>query len=366
MKVLHIINSLATGGAEKLILETLPLYNNKGITCDLLLLNGTSHPFLDELARKNCCHIYMLGKTSPYQIRFIFQLLKYFRKYDILHAHLFPSNYFLAVAKLISFSKKPIVFTEHSTSNRRFRNKKLRYINSFVYGVFNKIICITEEVKAKVIEQTGIDHSKFVVINNGVNVNTYYDASPLERKFINKHLSESDYLLLQVSSFRLAKDQKTVIKSLNLLPRNVKLLLAGEGSLLIEHKKLVEEMELQDRVFFLGNRADIPQLQQTVDLIMLSSNYEGLSLASLEAMSSGKPFIASDVPGLSDIVGGAGVLFPKGDEQILAKEIMKFFVSKEYSREISTKCLERAKNYDISIMIDNHIQLYQKIKVKEL
>ena len=66
MKVLQIINSLATGGAEKLILETIPLYKEKDVTTDLLVLDGTSYPFLVQLQSLNCCRIYSIGLGSIY------------------------------------------------------------------------------------------------------------------------------------------------------------------------------------------------------------------------------------------------------------------------------------------------------------
>ena len=72
MKVLHIINSLNTGGAEKLVVDLIPYYVNKGITTDLLLLNGANTVFKNKLERKNCCTIYSLGLKSVYNPLLIF------------------------------------------------------------------------------------------------------------------------------------------------------------------------------------------------------------------------------------------------------------------------------------------------------
>ena len=106
MKILHLINNLNTGGAEKLLLETLPLYNQKGIKVDLLLLDGKDYPFLKELNNQNCCTIYNLGKASAYNPFLIFKIIPYLKRYDLIHAHLFPTLYWLAFAKLISFNKQ--------------------------------------------------------------------------------------------------------------------------------------------------------------------------------------------------------------------------------------------------------------------
>lgn len=361
MRVLHVINSLATGGAEKLILETLPKYNELGITADVLLLNGTNHPFLEELKKLDCCEIFILGTTSPYQLKFILQLIPFFKKYNIIHAHLFPATYFSVLAKTISFSKTPVVFTEHSTSNKRFRNKGFSWINSKIYSLFDHIICITEEVKKEVLQKTTVSAKKLTVINNGVDVLKIALAVPVTRTSIHPALSCEDFLLLQVSSFREQKDQQTVIKTLALLPEKVKLLFAGSGALQKNCENLVQDLYLENRVFFLGNRRDVPQLFKSIDVGVLSSNYEGFGLVAVEAMAAGKPFLASDVPGLSEVVGGAGILFPKGDGRRLAQEIIFLMNDKTHYEKIATACTIRASNFGIDQMVREHIQLYQRL-----
>ncbi|SEG50411.1 Glycosyltransferase involved in cell wall bisynthesis [Halpernia humi] len=361
MKVLHIINSLATGGAEKLILETLPRYNALGIKADVLLLNGTSHPFLEALKKQNCCEIFILGKSSPYQLKFILKIIPYLKKYDLIHAHLFPATYFSIIAKKLSLSKTPVIFTEHNTSNKRFRSKKLKKINRWVYSFFDCIVCITDEVKQEVIAQTSLPEEKLVVINNGVDVSKFSQAEAQDRTLIDHSLQKNDFLLCQVSSFRAQKDQKTVIKALQYLPENVKLILVGEGSLRESAENLVKELNLENRVCFVGNRTDIPQILKTANVNILSSNYEGLSLSSIEGMSAGRPFIASDVPGLSDVVRHAGILFPKGDEKKLAEEIHHLMEDENYYQSIVEKCLKRAAQFDINIMVEKHVLFYQKM-----
>lgn len=358
MKILHIINSLATGGAEKLLLETLPKYNALGLKADLLLLNGADTPFLKELQKHDCCEIFIWGTGSPYHPKFILKLIPFFKNYDLVHVHLFPANYFAAFAKLISFSKTPLVFTEHSTSNRRFRNTWFNAVNKQVYKIFSKIICITEEVCLVVKQKTQIAPDKMVFINNGVDLIKFIEAKPLSRQKIDLSLRTDDFLLIQVSSFRKQKDQGTVIRALLALPGNVKLLLAGEGPLRVEHEDLVRDLSLTERVFFLGNRLDIPNLLKACDAVVLSSNYEGFGLVAVEGMASGKPFLASDVPGLREVVAQAGLLFPKGDHKKLAEQIEQLRIDPVFYETVSQWGEKRASFFDIDQMVEKHITLY--------
>lgn len=361
MKIVHIINSLASGGAEKLLLDTIPLYRKKGIDVDLLVLNGSLSPFMKALKEEGCCSIYSLGLNSEYNPIQIFKLIPFLKKYDIAHVHLFPSQYWVVLAKLLSFSKIKLIYTEHSTSSRRTRNWLFKYIDPFFYRQYDKIICISEKVYSVVENHAAVSKSKIEIIHNGVVLEKFKNsvAKDIQDFFPNTNLNLK--ILIQVSSFIEPKDQVTLINSLNYLPDEVKLLLVGEGGLQKECKELVNSLNFEKRVLFLGLRMDVPQLLQLADIVILSSKYEGLSLSSIEGMASGRPFIASNVPGLSDIVDGAGILFKQGDAKDLAAKIENVLTDEVYYQEIVRTCLAKSEQYDIHFMVDKHIHLYKTV-----
>jgi len=361
MKILHVINSLATGGAEKLIIETLPLYAKQGLKVDLLLLNGTANPFLEELASKKCCGIFNLGTSSVYNPVNIFKIIPYLKKYDLVHVHLFPAQYWVVLAKLLSFSKTKLIFTEHNTTNRRLENPIFRFIDKWIYQFYAGVIAITAEIKTLLLKHTALPEVRFTVIENGVNLSAIQDATELSKTELSSSIRESDTVIIQIAAFRAQKDQKTLINAMKLLPDFYKLILVGVGPLKAECENLVTELELQNRVVFLGSRMDVPALLKTADIVVLSSKYEGLSLSSIEGMASGKPFIASDVPGLTEVVKGAGILFPSGDADQLAHEITRFCTDPDHYRIVAEACQQRATDYDISKMVDEHISLYQSL-----
>lgn len=360
MKVLHIINSLSMGGAEKLIAETVPPFREKGIAVEVLLLNGKKTPLKEELTDKGIV-VHSLGEGSVYNPAHILRILPFLKRFDIVHVHLFPAQYFVAVAKIISGSKAKLIFTEHSTTNRRIENSAFKIPEKIIYATYDKIIAITEGVKNVLQQHIGLKDLKIEVIENGIDTKKIFNAFPLDRKELSPELEEKDVLLLQVSGFRIGKDQATAIKALHHLPGNVKLLLAGDGATKPEHEILVNKLELENRVMFLGIRNDIPQLLKTADIIVLSSNFEGLSLASLEGMASGRPFIGSDVPGIHDLVYGYGILFPNGDEKALAGEIQKLIDEPQHYRIIAEKCVIRAKEFDISTLVDKTECVYKSL-----
>lgn len=163
------------------------------------------------------------------------------------------------------------------------------------------------------------------------------------------------------AAFRYPKDHETVIRALHLLPNNYHLLLAGDGERRTMVEDFVEKELLSQRVHFLGNRNDVANVLKAADVIVMSSRYEGLSLSSLEGLASGRPVVASDVPGLREIVGDAGLLFPQGDAQALAKTILDLEENATLCQQTIEKGLQLALQYDISTMIEAYWQVYQNL-----
>jgi glycosyltransferase involved in cell wall biosynthesis len=365
MKILHIDNSLGTGGAEKLILDTVPLYRKAGIEVDVLLLVDNDFLFAKELKKLDCCNVFIIRKSKNekdvYNPFFIFKIRKYLKNYDIAHLHVFPSQYYAVFANLLNGNTTKLILTEHNTTNGRIKKKILKPLEKFIYSKYEKIICITHEIKLIYQNYLGLT-DQLVTINNGVDICKINEAQPYEKSDLG--YSEQDILVSMFARFTKQKDHETVIKALLYLPENVKLLLAGDGALRVVCENLVKELNLIHRVSFLGVRNDVPELLKTSDIIVLSSHYEGLSLSSIEGMASGKPFIASDVPGVSETVKDAGILFPAGNEKKLAEEILKLLNDKDYYNDVALKCVKHAMNYDIYKMVEKYIKLYQSVLSK--
>ncbi|RTE53804.1 glycosyltransferase [Arenibacter aquaticus] len=357
MKVLQLINSLAAGGAEKLLVDSVIGYHNRGIKVDILLLRGGSSPFTDKLKKYPNIKIYDLGiKTNVYNPKLIFFLHKHFKNYDIIHVHLFPALYWASFTRFFNKSKYKMLLTEHSTNNKRRNNPLFQFVDKIIYKQYDYIVPISDSASKNLKNHLGLSYNNIKTINNGIDLKIIRNAKAYSKSSLN--LNEEDFVLIQVSSFRYPKDQKTVIKALNFLPKNVHLLLVGEGPLKQEAQDFTHLLNLSNRVHFLNLRTDVPELLKTADIAILSSHYEGLSLSSVEGLASGKPFLSTEAPGLTDVVEGAGLLFPIGDEQKLAEIITKLKNEESFYSEISKKGVERSKNYDIELMIDQYLELY--------
>ena len=151
--------------------------------------------------------------------------------------------------------------------------------------------------------------------------------------------------------------------TLKLLPQNYRLRIVGGGPHEVADsvKSVCHQLGLDDRVDFMGLRQDIPDILEQSDINVLSSHWEDLSLSSIEGMASGRPFIASDVDGLREMVGGAGVLFKHGDDKDLAGKIMQLCEHPDEYRKVAQSCQEKARQYDISVTVNRYLDLYKRL-----
>ena len=103
---------------------------------------------------------------------------------------------------------------------------------------------------------------------------------------------------------------------------------------------------------------DVPSILQAADVVVMSSHWEGFGLAAVEGMAAQKPVIVSDVRGLREVAQNYGILFPHGDDEALANEIRHLAEDIEYYDQISERCYERARQFDINDMVDAYYQQY--------
>lgn len=356
MRILHVITSLYTGGAEKLMTDLLPRLKEKGIEVELCVFNGTVTPFYEQL-KNDGITIHSFGNGSVYNPLHIFKLIHLIKKgnFDIIHTHNTASQLFGAIASL--FTNKKICTTEHNTSNRRRNWRLYRSVDRMMYNRYDHIICISPETKINLLNSLSRISCPISIIYNGVALNKFNIQSDniLPKK-------NSYKTIIQVAGFRPQKDQDTTIKALKYLSDKYHLYLVGDGIRHNDLKNLVETLSLNKRVHFLGIRNDIPQLISYADFVVMSSHWEGFGLAAVEGMAAGKPVIASDVDGLREVVAGAGVLFESGNEKDLAEKIMQLDSNSKLYESISKKCIERAKEFDISKMVDGYMQIYTLIE----
>ena len=358
MKILHVITSLRTGGAEKLMVDLLPILRDLGNDVDLLVFDGTRTPIFEQLESKGISIFYLRIGGTVYDPRNVLALLTYLKRYDIVHTHNTACQYYVALAKKIGGAKCNLVTTEHSTSNRRRSHSFFMRLDKWMYHQYRRLICVSDIAAQNIKDYINDDNLPTVTIANGIDFHLFNTANP-ESILVNKY--HNVHRTIMVAGFRYEKDHPTIIKSFSLLPSNFHLFLVGDGERRNEIERLSKKLGCDNKIHFLGIRTDVPNLLKASDVVIMSSHREGLSLSNLEGMASGRPFVASDVDGLHEIVAGYGLLFPHGDAQALADIILKLSEDKVFAAQIEHRCQERAKEFDIYKMAEKYLNVYREV-----
>ena len=364
MKILHVITSLQTGGAEMLVVNLMPRFKALGHEVGVVVFNGQHTPLMERLERE-CpeCKIYRLG-TGYYNPWYIVKLIGIMRQYDVVHTHNSSPQLFAAIANIVCH--KRLVTTEHNTNNRKRGNWLYAQLDKWMYPRYEKIICISDQAEENLRGylsltptpspkgEGNIKSDNITTIYNGVDVEAIHQAAPIEE------LKTKRFVAVMVAGFRPQKDQDTLIKAMTLLPKEeYELWLVGDGSRRESLQLSVISYQLSDNIRFLGLRTDVPRILKSADVVVMSTHYEGLSLSNIEGMAAGKPFVASDVEGIKEVTEGYGILFPHEDAEALAAVIRRLHDDREYYDQVALRCYERARQYDITQMVERYNRVYQ-------
>ncbi|MCQ2285194.1 MAG: glycosyltransferase [Bacteroidales bacterium] len=360
MKLLHVITSLRTGGAEKLMVDLLPRLRDMGNEVELLVFDGTRTAFFDQLETAGIKVNFLQVGGSVYNPLNILRLRKFLKCFDVVHTHNTACQLFATLANIGVGTK--LVTTEHNTSNRRRGNAIFHLLDRWMYRRYKKIVCISQKAEDILREWLGGEWGSILTINNGIDVKKIENAEPAELDFVKDR--ESIHVSVMVAAFRWEKDQQTVIRAYKELPENFHLALVGGGNESLKQKciQLAAECGVAERIHFLGLRSDVPSILKAADAVIQSSHIDGFCLAAVEGMAAGKPVIASDVVGLADVVRGYGELFPHEDSKALAGVIKKLADNPEYAANVAATCQKRTAQFDISVMAEKYNQVYLGIK----
>lgn len=359
MRILYVIDSLAVGGAESLLVNLTEYFhrNRSSVQVEIVTLYRLG-AFGRQLRSKNEASVFSLQVEDKYNPIIIPRFLDFIKdkEYDIIHAHLFPASYVSAFASFFTQNAKWI-FTEHNVWNRRRNYKLLRPLDQLVYSRFQKTIAVSENVKDALLSWQPQLGSKVVSIPNGIVI-------PEEISQPGDFYNRSAQLLV-VGRLHPAKGIDILLEALcGLKAYDFEVKVVGEGSQKSYLERLTEQYGLTAQVSFLGVRHDVECLMQNSDCLLVPSRWEGLPMVILEAMANGLPVIASAVGGIPEAVehGETGYLVPSKNVTAL-RRVLKCVLENPYlllnMREAARQ--KAVDSYAVRIIAQQHLDLYRDL-----
>ena len=232
------------------------------------------------------------------------------------------------------------------------------------------IVAISEGVK-KVLIEGGIEPARIEVVPSGIDFSPYEEAR--DSDYLRRELgfAPDDYLVGIVAHLADHKGHKYLIEAADILKAqapHIKLIIVGEGPLRMELGKQAKEIHVEDIVFFLGFREDIPQILGSLDLFVLSSKLEGMGSSLLDAMASRLPIVATRVGGIPEVVqdGETGLLVPPKRSARLAEAILMLYRDRELARRLGERGYEIVHGkFSAAAMAGKIIDVYENLARKK-
>lgn len=232
------------------------------------------------------------------------------------------------------------------------------------------IIAISEGIK-KVLVEGGVPAEKIAVIPSGIDFSVFDEIK--DRNFLQREFgfADDDFLVGIVAALEDHKGHAYLFQATKIIREHspkIKLIVVGTGSLRLELESQVHQLGIEDIVFFLGFREDVPRILASLDLFVLSSHLEGLGSSLLDAMASRLPVVATRAGGIPEIVrhGETGLLVPPKDPEALAKAIIELYHDRNLANYLAEKGREYVRrHFSAEAMADRVVDLYFKIARKK-
>lgn len=349
------------GGAERQLMLLAKGLRGRGWRVSVVALSGTGGDAAAELAGAGIAFLSLemrKGLADPRGWLRFHRWLKQ-EKPGVVHAHL-PHAAWMARWSRLATPVRVVVDTLHSSSTgtgvRRMGYRLSDWLSNEVTAVSHAVAAahLAAEMAAKI-----------TVIPNGVDMDAWRPDAAARAAVRGELAIENEFLWFAAGRLEPVKDYPTLLAAMAQLPSTARLVIAGTGPLEEQLRGLASQLCLQSRVRFLGFEQDVRRWMQAADGFVLSSRWEGLPMALLEAAACALPAVATDVPGTREVIvhGGTGWLAAQGDPRALAEAMTRLMhTSLDGRKTIGEQARQRAfDSFSLELALTRWEALYSDL-----
>jgi glycosyltransferase involved in cell wall biosynthesis len=369
--VFQIISSLTPAGAERLVVHLLEYMDRSRFVPVCICLGNRINSHLEARVQQLNVPLYFLGKGDTMSLDVLRKLDALFRQYRpaVVHTHLLALNY--AYPLMIRYRTPARVYTVHNLAEKDLglRTAPIVRMLAFRYRIGGVIpVAIAEEVRASIRKLYGYPDPP--LIPNGIPTDEYAPNPNKRTQWRQAHNIEPHATVLtHIGRFATQKNHALLIEAFAQVRAHTPLylLLVGGGELENAVREQVAQLGLENRVCFLGIRADVADILNASDMFVLSSRWEGNPMSVMEAMASGLPVVSTAVGGVPELVrdGETGLLVPSEDAGALAQAIQALVDDSARRQAMGAAARQHAIAYfDIRHTVRGYEQLYEALLSK--
>ena len=357
---LHVLNTLAPGGAETLVLRLCGRFADVGVRPIVAVLRGGGQ--LEAEFSEVGARIVHLGRGAVPSILAPASLARYLRaeNVDIVHTHLVHAG---IVGKLAAAATStPVVTTRHYTGATKAGTLTYRFEDVLTTFIPSRVIAVGDAVRERLIADGIVGSERIVVHENAVDLEAFA-ARP------DRNQSDGTFVVGTIGRLHPVKAQDVLIRAISLARESVpgiRCIIIGEGP---ERERLValrDSLGLRDIVELPGAvpPSEIPVWHARFDVFALSSHTEGLPVVLIEAAASGLPTVATRVGSIGDVVQDrtSGLLVPPGEPKAFADALVELAASPSLRAEMGRAARDAVlERFDVRRLAEQTAALYRSV-----
>lgn len=348
------------GGAERQALVTARFLKLRGWRVTVAVLTGSGSQTAPSLIEDGIGFFSLHMRKGVLDPRGWLALRRWLRENhpDVVHAHLPHATWMARGSRILT--AVPLQLDTLHTSVIRSGLQKLAY--RLTSGIPDCVTAVSRGVANSYVKAGLIASDRLFVIPNGIDT-AHWSPDPAARASRRAQLGLRDEFLWTLTGrLEAVKDHATLLKAFASLGPSPHLALVGDGSLAEPIKGACRQLGIDSRVHFLGFMDDPRPSLQAADAFVLTSRWEGLPMALLEASSCGLPSVVSDVPGNNEIIthGLNGILVPPADPDALAAGMNRLMAMDSGERaEMGQRARQSImERYSLDRVMDQWLSLY--------
>ncbi|MBM3250519.1 MAG: glycosyltransferase family 4 protein [Candidatus Omnitrophica bacterium] len=372
INLLYIITKLELGGAQKQLLSLIKRLDREKF--NLFLFTAKKGILLGEALSMEGLQVkpsfFLERPVNPLRDMAAFFEIYFFirkNKIDIVHTHSSKAGIVGRLAARLA-GVKTILHTVHGWPFHDYQSRIARRLfirlERIAAGFSNRIVVVSASDWEKGLKNYIGTPDKYALIRYGID---YAEFNNPNGKIREEFKAGKDPLVGCISCLKPQKAPEDFIRTVQLVKEalpQAKFLLVGEGELRPRIESLIQRLKLEEAVTLTGWRRDIPRILSGVDVFVLSSLWEGLPVAVLEAMASGKPVVATDTGGVREVVREeeTGFLVPAGRPDVLSGRLLNLLQNASLRKTMGERARAAlGEDFRIEKMADEFTLLYEKL-----
>ena len=365
---MHVIDTLNLGGAERFLVGLVKALDSERFQ-PIVVWVSESGPFVQDLERAGIevIGLHARGHRDPSTLFKLVRLMRE-RNVQVVNTYLFVDGFYARLAALLAGVPLRVVTQQSAYEDPRLRLPAWQiWLNRALVPITQQFVAVSRAARDYLHRVEWVPERKIEVIPNAIEPPppvAEEDVRALRRAW---GLDDFGGIVLgTVARLEPPKGVDILLEAVGILHQrgmDVRCVIVGEGSCRQELEAQARALGISDVVRFAGARRDIPLILSLLDIFVLPSRFEGLSLALLEAMAAARPVVATAVSGSVEVIrdGENGVLVPREDPAMMAEAIRQLAVTPERAQQMGEQArADVLRHFTVDVVARQYEALYAR------